>query len=1077
MKKSTGTQAEGSVVRVRKYARFLAILVLIVSVLNAAEHRGQVKFNGLALPGATVTATQGDRTIRVVADENGNYFFADLPDGMWTFEVEMSGFATAKQDAMVEGTADLPAFDVKMLSFDEIKAVAAPPAPRISVTENPSTTNTASAAPAADTKNSKNKKGNAAAAAANGQNSFQRAAVNANPNAAPASSDSAEPAASGPFAGQSASDLSQRASDGLLINGSQNNGASSPFAQAASFGNNRRGPNSLYNGSFAIVEDNSALDAKTFSYTGLDTPKPQHNHLTALFNFGGPIKIPHLIRNGPQLTFNYQRVINSNAQTETYEVPTAAQLAGNFAGLPQLYYPQGNNRCNATPGTSIPGNQIPVNCLDPVAQNLLKYFPQPNFTGSSRFNYQIPVVGETHQDQMRAQLNKNIGNRNFLYGFYGFQRAAGDTNNEYAFLDKSHGLGQIVQANWQHRFSQRLFAHFQFQFSRQSNATVPFFANRVNGNVSGDAGITGNNQEPVNYGPPTLLFSSGISPLSDGNSTITHNQTAQYSYDGSWNRGRHNITWGTDYKRLQFNNVGQANPRGSFQFTGLATSAPGSALPNFNADFADFLLGVPDTSAISNGNADKYFRQNLFDVYLHDDWRIGPSLTVNYGLRWDYQPPVTELYGRLANLDILNNFAQVAPVEGTNNCPQCAKVGPLTGIHYPDSLLHTDMREFSPRVGLAWRPIPASSLVVRAGYSIGFDTSIYQSIANQLATQPPFSTTLSVSNVEVPLTLARGFVPAPNTVTNTYALDPNLRVGYAQTWQASVQRDLPGSLVMIATYLGIKGTRGLQEFLPNTFPNGAANPCPGCPSGFTYITSNGNSTRQSGSLQLRRRLRNGFLASATYTFAKAIDDSALGGRGQGSNVIAQNWLNLSAERGLSSFDQRHTLAFQTQYTSGQGIGGGTLLSGWRGALLKEWTIATTINVGTGTPLTPQVPNTTAGTGVNGVLRPDVTGVPLFPAPSGYAFNPAAFVAAPAGQYGDAGRSIITGPLHFSLNGSLGRTFRLKDRYSLDLRVDATNALNHVTYTSYITNVGPQFGLLSTNTNAMRSLVTNLRLRF
>ncbi len=614
-----------------------------------------------------------------------------------------------------------------------------------------------------------------------------------------------------------------------------------------------------------------------------------------------------------------------------------------------------------------------------------------------------------------------------------------------------------------------MFAHFQVQFSRYSSKSDPFFANRAN--VSGDAGITGNDQQPLNWGPPTLAFSSGISSLNDGVASVTHNQTTQFTYDSSWNRGRHNLTWGADYKRLQFNNIGQANPRGSFQFTGLATSPPGSVTPVFGSDFADFLLGIPDTAAISFGNADKYFRQPLYDAFVNDDWRIGPSLTLNYGLRWDYQAPMTELYGRLANLDVAPGFSAVTPVEATN------PVGSLTGIRYPDSLLHPDRREFQPRVAIAWRPIPASSLVVRAGYGVTFDTSIYQSIATSLATQPPFSTTLAVSDVETPLTLARGFVAAPNMVSNTYSVDPNLRVGYAQTWQASVQRDLPGSLVMIATYLGIKGTRGLQEFLPNTYPTGAASPCPSCPSGFTYITSNGNSTRQSGSFQLRRRLRNGFLSSATYTYAKSIDDSALGGRGTSGSVIAQNWLDLSAERGLSPFDQRHTLAFQTQYTSGQGIGGGTLLSGWRGALLKEWTVATTINVGTGTPLTPQVPVTTGGTGVNGVLRPDVTGVPLFPAPPGDAFNPAAFAVAPSGEYGNAGRDIITGPLHFSLNASAGRTFRLKDRYSLDLRIDSTNAINHVTYTSYITSVGPQFGLPSTSTNPMRDLITTLRLRF
>ncbi len=1045
--------------------RFFAIVLLCVFVLNAAEHGGQVKFNGLPLPGATVTATQGDRKLSVVADENGNYVFPDLPDGMWTFDVEMLGFAPINQDVTVAGNAPIPAFDLKMLSFDQIKAVAAPPAPRISVSQNPSETTTASTAPAANTKNGKNKKGNAAAAApANGQSGFQRAAVNANPNAAPAPSDTAEPAASGPFAGQNAGNLSQNASDGLLINGSQNNGASSPFAQAASFGNNRRGPGSLYNGSFAIVEDNSALDARNFSYTGADTPKPEQNKLTFNFNFGGPIRIPHLIRNGPQLTLNYARVLNHTAQTNAYDVPTAAQRAGDFSSLPQQLY---------FAGAPLPGNMIPASLISPQATALLKYFPQPNLTGPSTFNYQIPVIGETHTDQLRAQLNKNVGNKNFLYGYYAFQRTAADTNNEFGFLDRPRSLGQNTQANWQHRIGQRMFEHFQVQFSRNSNTLNSFFANREN--VSGEAGIAGNNQQPLNWGPPALQFSSGISPLSDGVASVTHNQTTQFTYDNSWNRGRHNISWEADYSRLEFNNVGQANPRGAFQFTGLGTSPPGSVTPVFGADFADFLVGLPDTAAISNGNADKYFRQNQFHVQGGDDWRIGPALTVNFALHWNYQPPMTELYGRLANLNVLNDFSRVAAVTGTE------PVGSLTGIHYPDSLLRPDKREFSPRMGLAWRPIPASSLVVRAGYGVYFDTSIYQSIATQLATQPPFSTTLSIPNTaQNPLTLANGFVAPANQVTNTYAIDPNLRVGYNQIWQASVQRDLPGSLVMIATYLGSKATRGLQEFLPNTYPNGAVSPCPTCPSGFTYITSNGNATRESGSFQLRRRLRNGILSSATYTYAKAIDDSALGGRGQGANVIAQNWLDLSAERALSSFDQRQTLAFQGQYTSGQGIGGGTLLSGWRGALLKEWTIATTINVGTGTPLTPQVPLTTAGTGVNGVLRPDFTGVPLYPAPAGYAFNPAAFAVAPPGEYGNGGRDIITGPLHFSVNASLGRTFRLKDRYSLDLRVNSTNAINHVTYTSYIVNVPPgnsQFGLPSTSTNAMRDLVTTLRLRF
>jgi len=1059
--------------------RVLGTVLAVAALLNAAEHKGQVKFGGLPLPGATIIATQGDKTLRAVADGDGNFAFADLPDGTWNFQVEMQGFSPIKQDVTIAGNADIPEFDLKMLSFDEIKATAAPPAPppapRISVTQNqepepaapgnaPAGNGAAAPATAANGKPAKGKKGAVAAAAApaNGQTGFQRAAVNANANGGQSGGEAppSEPAASGPFGGQSGADLAQRASDGLLINGTTNNGASSPFAQNASFGNNRRGPGSLYNGNLALIEDNSALDAKTYSFTGQNTPKPYYDHIRAEANFGGPLRIPHLLTNGPQFFVNYAMIRNHTAQTQSYLVPTADQRAGDLAGYPTAFDP--------TNGAPFAGNVIPSSRISQQALGLLNFYPAPNFHGSSQYNYQIPIVGETHQDQLRAQLNKNIGNRNNIFGFYAFQRQAMDNPNEFGFLDKTSTLGMNTQVNWQHRMGQRMFVHFQVSFSRFSSTMRPWFENRTN--VSGQDGITGNNQEPINWGPPSLNFGSGIASLSDGIPNVIHNQTTGYTYDTTWSRGRHNISWGGDFNHVEFNAIGQQNPRGAFTFNGAYTATPGAPVGN---DFADFLLGVPDTASVGFGNADKYFRQNLYDAFVNDDWRVGPSLTIKPGVRWEYQAPITELYGRLANLDVAPGFTSVQPVTAVN------PTGSLTGLHYGDSLVHPDRHAFQPRVAVAWRPIPASSLIVRLGYGVYYNTSVYQTIAQQLATQAPFATSLSVQNTpQNQLSMARGFVAPPNYVTNTFGIDPNFRVGYAQNYQASIQRDLPGSLVMTVTYLGIKGTRGMQEFLPNTYPTGAANPCPLCPTGFIYMVSNGNSTRQSGSFQLRRRLHNGFLASATYTFAKAIDDSALGGRNQGAQVVAQNWLNLAAERSLSNFDQRHNVAFQAQYTSGQGIGGGTLLNGWRGALLKEWTIGTTINAGTGLPLTPYDLLATQGTGVTAQLRPDYTGEPLTGAP-GFAVNPAAFVVPPNGQWGNAGRNSITGPVQFTLNGSLGRTFRLKDRYSLDLRFDATNALNHVTFTSYNTQFpSPQFGLPNPLTvNGMRDIITNIRLRF
>jgi hypothetical protein len=160
-----------------------------------------------------------------------------------------------------------------------------------------------------------------------------------------------------------------------------------------------------------------------------------------------------------------------------------------------------------------------------------------------------------------------------------------------------------------------------------------------------------------------------------------------------------------------------------------------------------------------------------------------------------------------------------------------------------------------------------------------------------------------------------------------------------------------------------------------------------------------------------------------------------------------------------------------------GMKGGTLLNGWRGVLLKEWTFATRITAGSGLPLTPVYFTAVPGTGITGTVRPNYTGAPLYNAPSGLYLNPAAYTAPLPGEWGNAGRNSITGPMEFELDATMGRTFRLRDRLNLDLRFDATNALNHATYTSWNTVLNnAQFGL-PVSANAMRSVQTTLRLRF
>ena len=209
--------------------------------------------------------------------------------------------------------------------------------------------------------------------------------------------------------------------------------------------------------------------------------------------------------------------------------------------------------------------------------------------------------------------------------------------------------------------------------------------------------------------------------------------------------------------------------------------------------------------------------------------------------------------------------------------------------------------------------------MVRGGYGIYYNTSVYNIIAGNMAQQPPFAQSLSVSSSPAnPLTSAER-VPAgvdPRPAPALTPSIPNYRIGYAQTWNLTVQHDLPFAMFGTIGYLGTKGTRLDQQFIPNSVAPGAVESA--LPHNFIYETSNGNSIYHAAQFQLNRRFHSGFMARASYQFSKSIDDAGTGGRGQGNTPVAQNWLDLSAERGLSSFDARHNLpAAAVQHRHGQ----------------------------------------------------------------------------------------------------------------------------------------------------------------
>lgn len=975
----------------------------------AAEHHGRVVVNGVPLAGASVTAVHGDTKLVAVTDAQGVYFFPQIDTGEWKLTFEMQGFRPAQMIVTVPEGAPSAPVDMQMLPLADLLASAK--------AVLPSTPASVAAVPADKSK------------------PRSRDAADAPPPPTPEANADAD-----------------KSADGMLINGSNNNAATSKYSLAQAFGTRRAGSKSLYTGSVGFQFSASPFDARPYSVTGLQLPKASYSNFTGVATIGGPIRIPHWFYNGPTFFLAYQWTRDRDANTIPGLVPTLDQRNGNLGAQTVAIVPQ--------------------------AAALLALYPLPNFTGSTRYNYQTQVLNGTHVDTLQSRLDKSIGRRDQIFGKFAFINSRADVANLFQFRDTTKTFGIDSDVNWSHRFPHQLFVETTYKFSRLRTDVKPFFANRAN--VSGNAGITGNLQDATNWGPPDLIFSSGIYPLTDGISAFDRNRTDGAGVNATWTHRRHTVTFGGDFRRQEFNQLQQANPRGSLTFTGAATGS----------DYKDFLTGVPDASKVAFGNADKYFRESVSDLFVTDDWRVKPELTLTTGLRWDYGAPMTELKGRIVNLDVAQNFSSVAQVLGSN------PIGKATGMHYPSSLVRPDFRKFQPRFAFAWRPLPATPLVIRGGYGIYVDTSVYLSAAGSMAQQSPLSTSVSVSNsASCPLTLANGFRDCAGITSNTFAIDPNFRVGYAQIWKLSVQQDLPGSIVLTGTYQGAKGTRGPQEFLPNTEAPGVTAFCASCPRGFVYRTSNGNSIRHAGEVQLRRRLRSGFTATLDYVFAHSIDNDAYLGGGSTttynsaldayntpSNTIAQNWRDLRAERSRSSFDQRHLLKFTFQYTTGTGIGGGTLMTGWRGRLLKQWTIASKLSAGSGLPQTPIYSVAVAGTGFVGTVRPNRTAADLYAASNGYHLNAAAFSQPAQGQWGNAGRYSIEGPGAVTLDSSFSRVFKLRDPLSLDVRVDASNLLNHVVYTGWNTVYGNDTALNTTfglpaAARSMRSFELSGRLRF
>ena len=877
----------------------------------------------------------------------------------------------------------------------------------------------------------------------------------------------------------------------------------------------------------------SALNAAPYSLAGEPATQPGYVQNSFGGSVGGPLNIPKIYHGGAKTFYfvNYNGKRGENPFEQFSTVPTLLERQGNFSQTftsgahVQIYNPATN--------TLFANNTIPQ--INPVAKGLLAFIPTPNLPGDFQ-NFHFVTSANNDTDDLNVRINHTFGaapvrgrrgggrnapRNNLTFGFH-YHATSSIITNPFPSVGGSTSVRSFDVPVSYVRSVGKLTNSIRFDFNRSRTRTQNLYA--FNDDITGGLGILGVSQNPFDWGLPTVSFTNFAS-LQDTNPQLVRNQTYTFSDNVVWTHGKNSWRWGGDFRRVQLNTETDSNARGAFVFTGINTAEtilgplgqPVQQVAGTGYDFADFLLGLPQQTSVQFGQNNYHFHGDYWDLYAQDEWKARGNLTLNLGVRYEYVSPFTEENNRLANLDL-----SPAVLRCSVNCsttlslasipPPVALVlpgqaGPFNG-GLPASLVRPDRNNFAPRVGFAWKPF--SKTVVRGGYGINYNTGAYQTIVQQLAFQPPFSTAeTNIQNATGDLTLQNGFPPrSANGITNNYAVNPNYRLGYVQIRNLDIQQQIRPTLLLNIDYTGTEGTDLDILEAPNRtatsirIQNVEA---------FTFENSVGDSEANAGSVRLRKRLAKGFSIGGIYTFSKSIDDASsigagttsasntrglgAGGTGpsgsgggsasssSGASNVAQNAFDLSAERGLSSFNQTHK--FIADYLLELPFGhdkrwltGNTPLR----AIFGDWQWSGDWTIASGLPFTPRLVGDFADVnrGSNGTLRPDlVPGQSISISNRSIAkwFNTEAFVKTPAGQFGDARRNSIIGPGTEVFDMAFTKVVPLKESRMLELRAQATNIFNIPNYSSIDTMVtSPTFGRV-TAVGAMRQITITARFRF
>jgi hypothetical protein len=811
-----------------------------------------------------------------------------------------------------------------------------------------------------------------------------------------------------------------------------------------------------YHGSVFEFMRRDRFDANNFFNNRAGRDKPDFK----LDQFGGTIG-GAILKDRTFFFADYQGHREKQGQTFLSTVPTLAMRNGDFSAVRRTIY---------DPLTGLPfaGNVIPSGRFDPVAVNVLKQlYPEPNTAGTVAANgqtinnYLINPVKEREDNQGDIKVDHNLSTNNRFFGRYSIQKTHrfqpatlphGDAGATFGAGD-GNVKAQGFAFNDTHTIKSNLLNEFRFGWT-----SIKFFMTSIDygTNPAAAVGIPGINLNEATSAMTQLAFQNIRNLGANGNQPLITNQNDLAFFDNvTWIKGKHTLKMGGVLTLRSREILNADSIVGNFGFNNNQTSncagRPAGCVINSATGFdvASFLLGYTSGKTRNLFDAETYTEKRPeFGIYVQDDFRPTPKLTLNMGLRWDVYQPWVEVDDRQSNFDETTGKFVVAS-------PDAVIAGKKVGRY----LQTYSKGDVGPRLGFAYDVAGNGRTVIRGGFGV-FWNFTPGGTSSSKAQNPPFlqSTALTTSPTGYGTNLLlKDGLPAPPGVdpnrpasgTTRSIFDIDFRDAFARQWNINVQRALGANYMVEVAYVGSQGRNMLLKGDPNQAPPvvGVTNSNLNRPYAtlapalrtIGQVQSTGRLNYNGLLVKFQRRFADNFSFLNSYTYGKAMD---LNSDNDGT-VTLTNVYDPEYNYGPADYDITHT--FSSSWIYEVPWANNKLYGGWQisGILLLRGGLPLTVTQ------TQGVQSTGTGNRPNRICDGNLSDPTIDKWFDTSCFAPPTDI---TGTYGDAGRGIIRGPGSFNIDMSLIKNTRI-GKVNTEIRVEAFNILNHPQFANPNTTIG------------------------